>query len=186
MADAAFLFDWAPPRLPAGWHAIDPTPRMRRDLAPARALRDRGTAHRAHEGGAMKRLPIRGYMTLAPYTIGVDQPLSAASRTMREHQIRHLPVLAAGKLVGMVTQRDLRLIESLRDVDPDRVTVEEAMTPEPYCIAPDASLEGVVKEMAEHKYGSAIIVEHEKVVGVFTTIDALRALQGLLHGARQA
>jgi acetoin utilization protein AcuB len=133
----------------------------------------------------MKGITVRGYMTAAPHTIGVDQSLAAASQMMSEHRIRHLPVLAAGQLVGLVSQRDLRLIESLRDVDPAEVTVEEAMTPDPFAITPDTELEGVVKEMAQHKYGSAIVVERGEVVGLFTTVDALRALQDLLHRAHR-
>jgi acetoin utilization protein AcuB len=127
---------------------------------------------------------IAAYMTRSPLTIGFDQPLAAASRLMHEHRIRHLPVLKGGQLVGMVTQRDLRLIESLRDVDPETVTVEEAMTPEPYAIAPDTPLERVAAEMADHKYGATIVVDGGEVVGVFTTVDALRALRELAHTKR--
>jgi acetoin utilization protein AcuB len=48
-----------------------------------------------------------------------------------------------------------------------------------YCVSPDAPLVEVAREMAEHKYGSAVVVEGPKVVGVFTTTDALRALVAL-------
>jgi acetoin utilization protein AcuB len=133
----------------------------------------------------MAKLTVRGYMTAAPHTIGADQTLTTAHRIMREHHIRHLPVLADGKLVGVVTEGDLRLIETLKDVDQEQVLVEEAMTPDPYTIAPETSLEWVALEMAQHKYGSVIVVEHGRVVGVFTTVDALRALQDLLGRARR-
>jgi acetoin utilization protein AcuB len=130
-----------------------------------------------------KPIPIIAkYMTPAPHSIGPDQPLSVAHKMMREHHFRHLPVLQAGRLVGILTDRDLHLIETLRDVDPTKVTVEEAMSQGPYAVSPEAKLDEVTAEMAEHKYGCAVIMQNEKVVGVFTTVDACRALSELLHG----
>ena len=123
---------------------------------------------------------IRKYMTPAPHTIGREQTLSAAHRMMREHRVRHLPVLEAGKLVGILTQRDLHLIETLRDVDPDTTTVDEAMTMDVYVTDPSTPLEEVAATMADHKYGSAIIVDRGKIAGVFTTVDALHALASIL------
>ena len=129
-----------------------------------------------------KAIPhIDRYMTPGPQSIGQEQSLAQAHRLMRDHHIRHLPVLHGGKLVGVLSDRDLHLIETLRDVDPEEVTVEEAMSPTVYTVSPRAPLDGVVREMAHHKYGCAVIEDHGKVVGVFTTIDALRALHDLLE-----
>jgi acetoin utilization protein AcuB len=129
-----------------------------------------------------KAIPhVDKYMTASPCTIGHDQPLTQAHKLMRDHQIRHLPVLSQGKLVGILSDRDLHLIESLQDVSPDEVLVEDAMTPSVYTVAPTAPLDEVVREMARHKYGSAVVEDHQKVVGVFTTIDALRAFADLLE-----
>ena len=119
---------------------------------------------------------IRDYMTDSPHTIGSEQPLAKAHELMREHNIRHLPVLHGGKLAGMVTVRDLHLVETLQDVDPETVRVEEAMSTEPYVVSPTATLRDVAQEMADRKLGSAIVLDGQKVVGVFTTVDALRAL----------
>ena len=99
---------------------------------------------------------------------------------MKTHRIRHLPVLSGGKLLGVLTDRDIRLIESL-DSRAWSLPVSEAMSEEPYTVEPDAPLDQVVEEMAEHKYGSAIVVQNHKVVGIFTTVDACRALSELLH-----
>lgn len=115
------------------------------------------------------------FMTPAPYTIGNDQLLSRAQSVMREHAIRHLPVLHGGKLVGVVSQGDLHLLATLK-VDLERAKVEDAMTPDPYIVTPDTPLRVVAAAMAEHKYGTAIVAEGARVVGIFTTIDALRAL----------
>jgi acetoin utilization protein AcuB len=128
---------------------------------------------------------IERFMTPAPHTIGFRQTLAAAHRLMSEHGIRHLPVLDSGKLVGILSQRDLHLIETLRDVNPEQVEVSEAMTPAPYTVTSRASLRRVAAEMATHKYGSAVVLEKARVVGVFTTVDALRALSNVLGESRR-
>ncbi len=125
---------------------------------------------------------IQKYMTFLPHTIGHDQPLTLAHKTMREHHIRHLPVLEGGKLVGVLSERDIALIETLKDVDPAGVTVSEAMSQQVYVVSPEARLDEVAADMAEHKYGSAIVVDNGKVVGMFTTVDGMIALRDLLHG----
>jgi acetoin utilization protein AcuB len=119
-------------------------------------------------------------MTHNPHTIGREQTLEVAHRVMREHRVRHLPVLEGGKLVGLVSLRDLHLIETLRDVDPAATTVDEAMTMDVYVAAPSTPLAEAVSVMAENKYGSVVVVDKAKIVGVFTTIDALNALTQLL------
>lgn len=120
-------------------------------------------------------------MTTSPHSIGRDQPLARAHAVMHDHKIRHLPVLHGGALVGVISDRDLRLIETLRGVDPAEVTVEEAMSSAVYAVTPDAALDEVVATMAEHKYGCAVILQNQHVVGIFTTVDACRALAELLR-----
>jgi acetoin utilization protein AcuB len=128
-----------------------------------------------------KTIPhIKKYMTTDVQTIGDEQPMSVAHSMMRGQHIRHLPVLHQGKLVGVVSDRDLRLVETLRDVDPTKVTVSEAMTSDTYVVSPDAGLDEVVGMMAANKYGSAVVVDHGHVVGIFTTVDACSAFAELL------
>ncbi len=129
---------------------------------------------------------VASHMTPSPYTIGKSQPLSDAHQMMRDHRIRHLPVLDRGLVVGVVSQRDLYFIESLGGVDPSQVPVEEAMTQPPYVVDGEAPIEQVVREMAEHKYGCAVVADKAEVIGLFTTIDALDLLRDLLARRRRA
>lgn len=123
---------------------------------------------------------IQKYMTVTPHSIGGEQTLATASKMMREHEVRHLPVLHGGKLLGVLTDRDLKFVETFRDVDPMTLTVQEAMTESPYTVHPETPLDEVATTMASKKYGSAIVVQNNKVVGIFTTVDACRALSELL------
>lgn len=130
----------------------------------------------------MKTVPtIQKYMTPFPHTIGSDQTLEKAQSMMREHNIRHLPILKAGKLVGILSDRDVKLIMGFADFDPKKITVDEAYTPEPYVTKISASLDEVAAYMAEHKYGCALVVDNNKLVGIFTEVDAMRALAELLN-----
>jgi acetoin utilization protein AcuB len=125
-----------------------------------------------------KRIPptVREYMTDSPVTVGPQVTLAEAHVIMREHNVRHLPVMHGGRLIGMVSARDLALVESLADFDPKELSVDEAMSEDVYAVSPDAPLRIVTAEMAERKLGSAVVVEGEKVIGVFTVTDACRAL----------
>jgi acetoin utilization protein AcuB len=123
---------------------------------------------------------VQKYMTTSPHSIGGEQTLATAARMMHEHHIRHLPVLSGGKLRGLLTDRDLKLVETFRDVDPTKLTVDEAMTEQPYAVSPETPLDEVVSTMAGGKFGSAIVVQNGRVVGIFTTVDACLALSELL------
>ena len=123
---------------------------------------------------------VDDFMTRSVHTIGTQSPLIEAHRIMNEHAIRHLPVLEGGKLVGVVSMRDLHLIETLKGVDPKEVAVEEAMSQDAYTVPPGTVLLEVARTMAMHKYGSAVIAREGHVEGIFTTIDALKALEALL------
>ncbi len=124
----------------------------------------------------LRPLTIGGWMTPAPHSVGRDQPIATAMRLMRLHAVRHLPVLEDAKLVGIVSERDMYFVQSIVGVDITKTKVEEAMTQGVYCVEPSASLRSVIAEMAEHRYGCAVVVEGKKVVGIFTTHDALDLL----------
>jgi len=120
-------------------------------------------------------------MTVCPHTIGSDQKLAKAHQIMRELGIRHLPVLRGGELVGVLSQRDLYFLETLSGVDIDIDQVADAMTPEVFTTHPDEPLRNVAREMANKKYGCAVVMdEQRRVRGIFTVTDALRCLADVL------
>lgn len=133
----------------------------------------------------MSEVTVERFMTHAPLTIRYDEPLSEARRLMREHGVRHLPVLAGGKLVGVVSQRDLHFFEALAGVDPDRIAVSEAMSTDTYAVGPRTTLRRAAAEMAEQRYGSVVVMDKERVIGILTTVDGMRALSLLLSEQRK-
>jgi acetoin utilization protein AcuB len=103
---------------------------------------------------------------------------------MRALGVRHLPVLSAGKLVGIVSQRDLLFVETLRDAEPAGVRVDEAMSADVYTVPPERPIGEVAARMLERKFGCAVVVRHGAVVGIFTTTDALRTLMNIVDAWR--
>jgi acetoin utilization protein AcuB len=121
-------------------------------------------------------------MVPCPWVLAPGDSMSKALAIMREHSVRHIPVVHDGEVVGIVSERDLDTMRSRRDVDPHEVTLREAMTAPVYTVSPDTPLAEVARAMADNKYGAAVIARGRRILGVFTTTDALCELARLLEG----
>jgi acetoin utilization protein AcuB len=106
---------------------------------------------------------------------------------MREHKIRHLPVTEDGVLIGVVSDRDIKLLlgPDFDYPDPTELRVRDAMVLETYVVDIGTPLAHVAQHMAEHRVGSALVTKKGKLVGVFTSTDACRILAETL-GVREA
>jgi acetoin utilization protein AcuB len=126
---------------------------------------------------------IKVAMTPFPYSVDIGAPVPQAQEFMRTHKIRHLPVTDNGRLIGVVTDRDIKLLLG-PDFDypaPADVKVSDAMVEEAYLVEDDTPLVSVLEHMAEHRIGSAIVTRKGKLVGVFTSIDAFRVFAEFLR-----
>ncbi len=132
---------------------------------------------------------VRQWMSDVPLSVRPDTKLAAAFLKMRIGQFRHLPVVDAGQLVGMVTDRDLRhphMDEAtqhwheLYDVDDDR-PVSEVMTREVRSVDPEQPLLDAVELFVENGYGALPVVERGSLVGILSVYDVLRGLRGALR-----
>ena len=121
----------------------------------------------------MKTLLIEDYMTPAPHAVNVAQTVGEARSVMRCHHVRHLPVLDGSALAGVVSERDLGTLAANRRLD-------EVMSGAPYTASATTPLEVAARHMSRHKLGSCVVVEANRVVGMFTTTDGLRALAEVL------
>lgn len=134
----------------------------------------------------MRKRPstIGDLMTPCPISIRPHQSLADAHRLMRLHGIRHLPVLGEDRVMGVVSQGDLRLLESIDEVDTEKVKVEEAMVDRPYMVWTDTPIADVLSQMIAQRIGSALVVDpislgRGRVAGIFTAVDAMKALEEL-------
>jgi acetoin utilization protein AcuB len=130
-------------------------------------------------------LLVQDLMTRSPLTIEASSSLADARRLMKRRGVRHLPVTDEGVLVGLISDRDVKLIEAHTKADPNDISLAQAMSRAPWTVAPSTPLEVAVRHMARHKLGSSVVVDNEEVVGIFTSQDGLRALAQMLSAARR-
>jgi acetoin utilization protein AcuB len=120
---------------------------------------------------------IREYMTTCPLTVRPADTVALAQSIMESRSIRHLPVVEGDVLCGIVTDREARLTERIGIA---RTTlVKDVMFP-PVALDQGTPLSRVVSEMAGRHSDAVVITRQGQVVGVFTTVDALRVLSELL------
>lgn len=120
-------------------------------------------------------------MTVDPVTAQQDLRLEEAQQLMTRAGIRHLPVLNGVRLVDVVTARNIATYLSLaRSTGP--MTLREVMTPSPpYVCTPDTPLDIVARcLLATHAEAAVVVDDHDRVAGIFTTVDALRFVGGQL------
>jgi acetoin utilization protein AcuB len=118
-------------------------------------------------------------------TVTPEMSLAEVQRLMREKRIRHLPVVSGKKLVGIVTDRDIReavpspattLSRGEIVYQMDTTAVETCMTKEVVTVSPQTELIQAARVLLEHKFGALPVVERGTLVGMVTEIDFLRAL----------
>ena len=128
----------------------------------------------------MNNLTVDEFTTPCPQTAKPSDPLHMVEKLMREKEIRHIPVQENGKLVGIISERDLFFAYRLGDKE--QLQAKDIMQPDPYVVDSQAKLSEVAFHMSKHKYGSALITSSDGELGIFTSIDALNALVEVLRG----
>ena len=117
-------------------------------------------------------------MTSYPSIASEMMTVMEASEFMTKNNIRHLPVVKHGKVVGIVSERDLKQAEILSDAM--QVFVSDIMTRNPYCVKVGTPLSEVAHHMAKNKYGCTVILNGTMIVGIFTSTDGMRVLSEIL------
>lgn len=135
----------------------------------------------------MSRLnvPVEEFTTPDPVTATEDQSLGELRQLMGERGIRHLPVTRDGKVVGLISERDVRVASALNEEERHLVRASDIMAEAPVSVTASQPLDEVAFLMSERKIGSVIVNEEDgKLLGIFTATDALNALIEVLR--RQA
>lgn len=127
---------------------------------------------------------VSEWMTRSLVTVGPETPISEAKQIMERRKIRHLPVLDGDRLVGIVTDRDIRLnlpspATSLSVWEVTyllaRLTVGEVMTKRPITVEAETPATDAAKVMIEHRIGALPVLSGGRVAGIITETDLLRA-----------
>lgn len=126
---------------------------------------------------------IKSAMTPFPYSIALDQSIESAESMMSVHGIRHLPVTQAGRLIGVLSERDIkRAAAALADETRAReLRVGDVCELEAYVVDLNETLDDVLAEMASRHSDCALVVRGGKLAGIFTTSDACRGYAEMLR-----
>ncbi len=116
---------------------------------------------------------VRNRMSRKVITVGPQHSVAEARTLLHRHGIRQLPVLRSQRLVGIITDRDLRGAASTAK------TVADLMTSKPIVIGPDASVDEAAGQLSKHKIGALPVVEGTKLVGILSSSDVLDAFVDL-------
>lgn len=117
-------------------------------------------------------------------TLSVDATAREAFEIMKEGRFRHIPVVSEGRLRGILSERDLRLVMTVADAEeelgvhhiPENITVGEIMTEQPAILVPSSDVQQAVSLMVKHKIGALPVVEKGDLVGIVTQTDMLELL----------
>jgi len=125
---------------------------------------------------------VRETMSHAPITVTSNQSLREALDLLGKHNIRELPVVEHGNLIGIVTDRDLRQVSPsyplFRDDEEIRyyntnMKVASAMTPDPLVVSPETPLVEAAKLLQTYRVNSLPVVKDGKLVGIISVTDIL-------------
>ena len=129
----------------------------------------------------LKNLTVEEFTSPCDHFVGPEDSIQDVEKLMNQEDIRHFPVLDGKKnVIGVISERDVYYGYRL---DPEgKAPVSQVMQSEPYCAPADTKISEVAMAMSANKYGSAIILNEDGSLGIFTSIDALNALIEVVRG----
>ncbi len=120
---------------------------------------------------------VEEFTTPNPITASEEDPIDKLSSLMKDNGIRHLPILKDNKVIGIISDRDLRVVSNLNAKQKMKVHAADIMVKDPFTVSSDMTLADVAFEMSKNKIGSVIVNdENDQFLGIFTVTDALNAL----------
>ena len=124
-------------------------------------------------------------MTSFPYFARTEDSALELEKIMDQRGIRHLPIQDDGKLVGIVSERDLhhRIKRSAAPEEKEQLRARDIMVAQPYVAGFNTPLNEVLAEMARRRIGAAIVTRRGKLAGIFSTIDVCRVFAEYLEAA---
>jgi acetoin utilization protein AcuB len=119
-------------------------------------------------------MKVAACMTPDPACLAPDDTLSVAIAVMEAGDFRTIPVIQDGKLIGIISDRDIRRNWQ----QAENTKIKAVMTENPICISADDSVNEAVRLLLSHKIGGLPVIRNDKLVGIITTTDILKAVLG--------
>ncbi|MBK7890646.1 MAG: CBS domain-containing protein [Bdellovibrionales bacterium] len=122
-------------------------------------------------------MPVEEFTSPNPITASESSSIEELRQIMDANGIRHIPIVNHEKVVGIISDRDLRVVAGLRLADKKMITASDLMVRDPLTVSSEMPLDEVAFEMSTRKVGSVIVNdENDELLGIFTVTDALNAL----------
>ncbi len=123
------------------------------------------------------RMRVEEFTTPDPVTVVEATPIGELRELMDQHGVRHLPVLRDGEVVGVISERDVRLVQGLSLDEQSQIRAQDLMADDLFVVHASTLLDEVAMEMVSRRIGSAIVRDGDGAfLGIFTLTDALNAL----------
>ena len=123
------------------------------------------------------KVPVEEFTTPDPVTSIEEASLEKLGQIMSEFGVRHIPIVRGDSVVGIVSDRDLRVVSCLSAQEKKLLRASDIMVADPVTVSANSSLEEVAFQMSEKKIGSVIVNDDsDNLLGIFTVTDALNAL----------
>jgi CBS domain-containing protein len=119
-------------------------------------------------------MKVSDLMTSQPATVSPDDPCAKAATLMREEDCGAIPVVKGGKLVGIVTDRDITIRAVAEGRDAKTTKVSEVMSADPVTVTPDTDADEARRVMAEHQVRRLPVVEDGRLLGIVVTAQLAR------------
>ena len=137
-----------------------------------------------------KRESVQHIMSAELVTLNLNDGLGKAEKLFKEHHVRHLPVVSADKIVGILSMTDLARISFVDSYDPNDFTVdtsvyslftlEQIMVRNPKCIPDTATIKEVAEIFLKSDFHALPVVDADKtLLGIVTTTDLIKYLVGM-------
>jgi len=126
-----------------------------------------------------KTTPVSEHMSRLPAEIDCRETVSTAMQRMREHAVRHLPVMDGPRISGLVSRQDLLDAWLKHGTGVGAWPVGDICTHDPLQVSPVTAIPDVARRMVERDMTSTLVVDEGMLVGIFTSVDALRLLASL-------
>ncbi|HEY0879655.1 MAG TPA: CBS domain-containing protein [Zeimonas sp.] len=123
------------------------------------------------------RKPVEEFTTPNPVTAAENASIDELRALMTTYGVRHLPIVREGRVVGLVSDRDLRIAQGLSATHRLQVLAADIMAIDPVSVQAETPLDEVAFTMSDRKIGSVLVHEADgNFLGIFTLTDALNAL----------
>ncbi|MGH7886467.1 MAG: CBS domain-containing protein [Candidatus Binatia bacterium] len=144
----------------------------------------------------IRTIRVADWMSDGVLAVETFDSIAIARQLMAKHRVNQLPVLDDDRLIGIVTDRDIRdayptsmMINQTKAIDEfaEKITVEEVMTRDIFVVSPETALAQAVSLLRKHRIGSLPVVKNQQLIGIITRSDILDfVLSGAGRRAKRA